>query len=227
MIVICEECGQKYRVDPARIEGRAASFKCHACRHVIVAFKPQTISSQNPPMPNRDAPPETAIDSRLGAEEIQEAAGASAADMGASIARQRRKSRGFGLRTKMLLLFLFIPLILMAGACLFYFWQFGILSRLLAKENTAIFTWFTKKESLAALVIFGATLLLIGIIIIVYTQRLTGKIKALTEVAERISGGELELEIETKSGDEIGELAEAIGGMRDYIRLSVDRLRRR
>jgi len=73
----------------------------------------------------------------------------------------------------------------------------------------------------------GVTLLLIGIIVFVYVHRLTGKIKSLSEVAERISVGELEMEIETKSRDEIGELAEAIARMQDNIRLSIERLRRR
>lgn len=227
MIVICEECGKKYRVDPSRIKGRAASFRCHACRHVIVAFKPQQISSQNPPMPNRDTLPKTTIDERLGADNNEETGGTFATDMGISIARQRLRPKGFGLRAKMLLLFLFIPIIFMTGACVFYLWQVGISSRLLAQENAAIFTRLAEKEILVVLVIFGATLLLIGIIVIVYAQRLTGKIKALTEVAERISGGELEVEVGIKSRDEIGELAEAIVGMRNYIRLSVDRLRRR
>jgi methyl-accepting chemotaxis protein len=48
----------------------------------------------------------------------------------------------------------------------------------------------------------------------------------LTGVAERISMGELETEIETKSRDEIGQLAEAIARIQDNIRLSIERLRR-
>ena len=67
----------------------------------------------------------------------------------------------------------------------------------------------------------------IGIIVFIYVHRLTGKIKLLTEVAERISLGELEMEVETKSGDEIGELAEAIARIQDNIRLSIERLQRR
>jgi HAMP domain-containing protein len=35
------------------------------------------------------------------------------------------------------------------------------------------------------------------------------------------------MEVETKSGDEIGELAEAIARMQDNIRLSIERLQRR
>ena len=73
----------------------------------------------------------------------------------------------------------------------------------------------------------GVTLLFIGIIVFIYVHRLTGKIKFLTEIAERISLGELEMEVETKSRDEIGELAEAIARMQDNIRLSIERLQRR
>ena len=75
--------------------------------------------------------------------------------------------------------------------------------------------------------ILGATLLLIGLIVFTYGHRLTSKIKSLTEVADRISVGELGMEIETKSKDEIGELADAIARMQDSIRLSIERLRRR
>ena len=78
-----------------------------------------------------------------------------------------------------------------------------------------------------ALMMLGATLLLIAIIVFVYVLRLTGKIKSLTEVAERISAGDLEVQIERRSRDEIGELAEAIARMQDNIRLSIERLQRR
>jgi methyl-accepting chemotaxis protein len=73
----------------------------------------------------------------------------------------------------------------------------------------------------------GTALLLIGIMVIVYANRLTGKIESLTDVADRISAGDLEMEIEMKSRDEIGELAQAIARMRDNIRLYIERLQQR
>ena len=85
----------------------------------------------------------------------------------------------------------------------------------------------TDQSKMVTLAILGATLLLIGLIVTIYGHRLTGKIRSLTEVADRISVGELGREIETKSKDEIGDLAEAIGRMQDSIRLSIERLRRR
>ena len=43
MIVICEECGKKYRIDPSKIRGAAARFKCRVCTHMIMVSKPQDI----------------------------------------------------------------------------------------------------------------------------------------------------------------------------------------
>ena len=77
----------------------------------------------------------------------------------------------------------------------------------------------TGKARIFVLVMLGAALLLIGIIVIVYANRLTGKIEWLTDVADRFSAGDLEIKINIKSRDEIGELAQAITGMRDNIRL--------
>jgi HAMP domain-containing protein len=85
----------------------------------------------------------------------------------------------------------------------------------------------TDKAKIFTLAILGATLLLVGLIVSIYGHRLTGKIRSLTEVADRISVGELGMEIDTKSKDEIGDLAEAIARMQDSIRLSIERLRRR
>jgi HAMP domain-containing protein len=75
--------------------------------------------------------------------------------------------------------------------------------------------------------VFGGTLLLIGVIMLLYIQRLTKRIKSLTEIAYRISLGELKADVGIKSKDEIGDLADAISRMQDSIRLSIERLRRR
>ncbi len=247
MIVICEECGKKYRVDPSKIKGKAASFKCHICRHVIMVLKARLI----PPQPDSKmkVTATTTIDDRLADDGAETKDGTPTAVKAKPGTRHRRKAGGLGLRAKMLLLFLFIPLILTAGLSLFYFWHFETTSRLIVQESSKIVTQLAQEEiaNIAAAtammqsqakaltdkarmitsMMLGVTLLLIGIIVFIYVHRLTGKIKSLTEVAERISVGELEMEIETKSRDEIGELAEAIARMQDNIRLSIERLRRR
>ncbi len=40
MIVICEDCGKKYSVNPARIKGDTARVRCRACDHLMVITKP-------------------------------------------------------------------------------------------------------------------------------------------------------------------------------------------
>ena len=71
------------------------------------------------------------------------------------------------------------------------------------------------------------TIILIGLIVFFYGRKVTGNIRRLSEVADRISIGELNAEIDVKSKDEIGELAEAISRMQDSLRLSIERLRHR
>ena len=384
MIVICEECGKKYRIDPSKIKGAAARFKCRVCTHMIMVSKPQTASSAAPQVDLSVT--KTAIES----------ADTEAPPAGPEIKLDRsavdripvkpaRKSGLMNLRTKMLLLFFFVPLILMIGASLLYLWQSDKMSVLLTNESTKIvnqmaedkiadlstavaiqcrlyllahpelnkvdfmndmgfktlavqkvgltgytalyempdpdniwrtwahvnpkiigidmstlkkplgrnfpgfwkiftgvkggkrsqgyYTWQDKdgkfrekfmvctpvagtpfvvaattyldeftgpvklmetrasllmeKTRLITWAILGGTIFLIGLIVSIYGHRLTGKIKSLTDVAERISIGDLGIEIETQSRDEIGELAEAISRMQDSIRLSIERLRRR
>ncbi len=389
MIVICEECGKKYRIDPAKIKGRAASFKCRSCAHLIVVSKPQSPPAE-PAVPKPASKPRATLDSMTaalddGAATADSETGADRPETGSSKIRRRRRAGRFGIRAKMLVLFLFIPVIFMAGASLFYLWQFESTTDLLIRQSAEVvnrmaeekiadiasavamqcklyllshpelkkedfnndigfkslavqkvgltgytalyqlpgtdgvwrtwahinpkiiaidmstlkkplkenfagfwkiyigvkggrksqgyYTWQDKdgtfrdkfmvctpiagtrfviaattymdeftgpvrtmesnakalagKAQIATLAILGATLLLIGLIVSIYGHRLTGKIKSLTEVADRISVGELGMEIDTKSKDEIGDLAEAIARMQDSIRLSIERLRRR
>jgi predicted Zn finger-like uncharacterized protein len=384
MIVICEECGKKYRIDPSKIKGAAARFKCRVCTHMIMVSKPQ------------DKPAAASAAELSVTETAIESAETGAPPAGPEIELGRsagehiavkpaRKSGLMNLRTKMLLLFFFVPLLFMIGASLLYLWQFDKMAVLLTDESTKIvnqmaeekiadlstavaiqcrlyllahpelnkedfmndmgfktlavqkvgltgytalyempdadniwrtwahvnpkivaidmstlkkplgknfpgfwkiftgvkggkrsqgyYTWqdkdgkfrekfmvctpvagtpfvvaattyldeftgpvklmetraglLTEKTRLITWAILGGTILLIGIIVSIYGHRLTGKIKSLTDVAERISIGDLGIEIETRSRDEIGELAEAISRMQDSIRLSIERLRRR
>jgi methyl-accepting chemotaxis protein len=86
---------------------------------------------------------------------------------------------------------------------------------------------FTEQAKMVSLGILGGTMLIIFILVSIYGHRLSSKIRSLTEVADRISVGDLDIEIDIKSRDEIGELADAISRMQESIRLSIQRLRRR
>jgi len=381
MIVICEECGKKYRIDTAKIPEKGAKFKCKSCSHVITVSKPvETVPGPPPPAPD----PMPARDS----EESPGAPEPAKPDKPTKTKKSKkpkRETKGIGLRTKMTLLFVFIPIVLIAAAGALYLWQLNTLASditnvsskvvtqmaediiqenaravakqcalfianhsKLKKENynndqesrktavqkvgksgyTALYelpdgdgvwrTWahanpkiigidmsklkkplgknfpgfwkvFTGvkngKESrgyyswkdadgrvrdkfmvctpvegtryiIASTTyldeftqpvthmemraekfltntrnivfgIMGGTLILIILIVSIYGTQLTGRIKSLTDVADRISVGELDAEIKIKSKDELGDLAEAISRMQDSIRLSIERLRRR
>jgi HAMP domain-containing protein len=389
MIVICEECGKKYRIDPAKIKGMAASFKCRVCAHLIMVSKAQSPPPE-PAAPKPAAEPRATLESitatmDVGARTAVSETGTVGSTTRETATQRRRRAGRFGLRAKMLALFLFIPMSFMAAASLFYLWQFETTTDWLTRESAKFvkrmakekiadisvavamqcklyllshpelkkedfnkdlgfkslavqkvgltgyttlyqlpgtdgvwrtwahinpkivaidmstlkkslkenfagfwkiytgvkggrksqgyYTWrdkddkfrdkfmvsspiagtrfvvaattymdeftgpvrmmesrakaFTGKAKMVTLAILGATLLLIGLIVSIYGHRLIGKIKSLTEVADLISVGELEMEIDTKSKDEIGDLAEAITRMQDSIRLSIERLRGR
>ena len=107
MIVICEECGKKYRIDPSKIKGKAASFKCRVCTHVIMVTKPELESSPTEPSVVPSPPTESESDEIRTAYPAPETETQRQA-VDPVLARPPRKRGMFGLRSKMLLLFLFI-----------------------------------------------------------------------------------------------------------------------
>ncbi len=377
MIVICEECGKKYRIDPDAIKGERARFKCKTCGHVVLVEK-------KPPPEVIPAPP------------LQDAASGQPFEAGAApktatgdegrapVAEPPPKKRGMGLRAKMMVLFLVIPILIIAGAGGFYIWQMNSFAAAMTRQTGEVVTKmgqqviretartvasqcrqyllshpnlspqdFMKDESFKKIAIqrvgltgytalyavgpmvtwahpnakiighpltplvkkplgksfdrwvriigdidkgeniekggyytwtdadgelrekymfvtpvegtkYGiaatiyedefirplkkverdarkrtaavrnttlgilvGTLLLVGVIVLTYSSILTSRIQKLTDHAERISVGDLDVELDIKSNDEIGDLGEAIRRMQDSIRLSIQRLRRR
>jgi predicted Zn finger-like uncharacterized protein len=77
------------------------------------------------------------------------------------------------------------------------------------------------------LIIAAVAFLVVAALVFVYGQKLSGRIRSLTEAADRISVGDLDAQVPIRADDEIGGLAEAIGRMQESIRLSLERLRKR
>jgi len=75
--------------------------------------------------------------------------------------------------------------------------------------------------------LLGITALVVIVIAWLLGRAIGRPIKELTEVAERISVGDMEAAIKIKSRDEIGNLAEAISRMQDSLRLAIERFRKR
>jgi HAMP domain-containing protein len=153
------------------------------------------------------------------------------------------------LRSKMLFLFVVLPVILFASSAVLFFYQTVRLEHSLTGESTAIITRMaeakithleestrpvatlearsqslTDRIKTTMAVILGGTLLAIGVTVSIFAHRLTARIRSLTDAADRISIGDVEVEIPVCSRDEFGKLAEAISRMQDSIRLSIERL---
>lgn len=392
MIVICEECGKKYQIDPSKIKGKAARFKCKACNHVITVSKPEEKPPEPPPPPplpvEEPAPPAPEPEKEEEPpkkKERKKKAKKEKVKKEKAPKKPGPKLKGLGLRGKMIILFLLIPIIVIAGAGALYLRQLNNLTSLITNESSRVvtrmaedtigktsgavakecklylishpelrkiaydqdpgfrkvavqkvgktgytalyelpdsngvwrtwahvnpkiigidmsklkkplgrnfpgfwrvytgvkggkeskgyYTWKDKDGSVRdkfmvctpvegtryiiaattyldeftmpikkmevrareqavetrniVFAILAGTIIMIGVIVSLYGHRLTGKIKSLTNTAERISVGELDAEIDIKSKDEIGDLAEAISRMQESIRLSIERLRRR
>jgi predicted Zn finger-like uncharacterized protein len=381
MIIICEECGKKYRIDPSKIKGQTAKFRCKECNHIIAVSKPEAKPPEPSPPPFVE-PDGEVIDQMQAAVESVRAGPSTKTKPRFSLAL---KPQRLSLRPKMMVLFFVFPIIFIAVASLLFLNEMDDLSQLLTgqsskivskmaedkiasiarsvarqcrlymlshpglrkenfakdkmfkrlavqpvgkkgytalyerpggdgiwrtwahtnpkiigidmkklkkplgpnfpgfwrvyigvkkgKESSGYYTWqdkdktfrdkfmvctpiegtrfvvaattyldeftrpvkrlqassaeLTRQTRLTVWGILGATLLLVGLIVSIFGNRLAGRIKSLTEVADRISVGELDAVIDINSKDEIGDLAEAITRMQDSVRLSIERLRRR
>ncbi|MBN1931298.1 MAG: zinc-ribbon domain-containing protein [Desulfobacterales bacterium] len=84
-----------------------------------------------------------------------------------------------------------------------------------------------KQAQYFAYLLLGITILAVLFIAYLSGRAIVNPIRRLTNAADRISIGELDVKIESNSKDEIGDLAQAIVRMQESIRLSIERLRRR
>jgi methyl-accepting chemotaxis protein len=118
MIVICEECGKKYRIDPAKIKGEKARFKCRSCSHMITVDKQPTILG-DAPAPKEEpapAPDETALAATGSTDEAEsttertpQTAPPPSSEVGQD--EKRTKKSGLGLTAKVIILMLIVSLI--------------------------------------------------------------------------------------------------------------------
>ena len=78
-----------------------------------------------------------------------------------------------------------------------------------------------------ALILLFTTVVIVLLIAWVSARAVATPIKKLTEVAERMSLGDLNMKINISSKDEIGLLAQAIKLMQTSLRLAMERLRQK
>ncbi|MCB2169352.1 MAG: zinc-ribbon domain-containing protein [Deltaproteobacteria bacterium] len=116
MIVICEECGKKYKIDPGKIKGEQARFKCKACSHIITVNKVESRHEPEPtletetmdsPVADSTESPEETIDKSESPSQVVEPSAPPVTDR----IDRRKKKRGMGLTTKVILLMLLVSLL--------------------------------------------------------------------------------------------------------------------
>src|SRR6185436_14852972 len=58
MIVTCEHCGARYKLDDSKITGRGAKITCPRCRHLFVVYRNAgEAPAPEPPKPAAEPPP--------------------------------------------------------------------------------------------------------------------------------------------------------------------------
>ena len=96
----------------------------------------------------------------------------------------------------------------------------------LQQEEEEVFSALNRVQKFA-LTLLGCTILLVAVIAWFSARAIVTPMMKLTDAAERMSLGELNVKIDIKSRDEIGLLAQAIGRMQTSLRLAMNRLRRK
>ena len=96
----------------------------------------------------------------------------------------------------------------------------------LQQQDKEVFEALNRVQEFA-LVLLGCTVLLVLVISYFSARTIVTPIMSLTDAAERMSLGDLNVKIDIKSKDEIGLLAQAIGRMQTSLRLAMNRLRRK
>ncbi|MDJ0985745.1 MAG: cache domain-containing protein [Desulfobacterales bacterium] len=94
------------------------------------------------------------------------------------------------------------------------------------QEDGEVFAALDRMQKFA-LTLLGCTILLVSVIAWFSARAIVTPVMKLTDAAERMSLGELNVKIDIKSKDEIGLLAQAIGRMQTSLRLAMNRLRRK
>jgi methyl-accepting chemotaxis protein len=93
------------------------------------------------------------------------------------------------------------------------------------QENREVFEALTRVQRFAFLLL-AVTVLVVSLVAWLAAKGIIRPIRSLTDAAERMSLGDLNVNIDVSSKDEIGILARAIGRMQTSMRLAMERLRR-
>ena len=135
----CSQCGKTYRIDTSFIQGEKAWFTCKGCGGRVVVNKQVNAANNGNVAPAAAAvapaspPAPTPATTQPQTETIQAAVSEAASNL--------EKKRGkMGLRVKMMLLFLVVPLALMGVSSVVYLQQLDRLSSVITSQSSAVVT---------------------------------------------------------------------------------------
>jgi nitrogen fixation/metabolism regulation signal transduction histidine kinase len=132
MIVICEDCGKKYNIDVDKIKSDVAKFRCTACNHINTVRKPPAEELKAPeiefPPPDKQMPPP------------QPPQPPQPADSKATPAILPKRGGLLGIRGRMMILLVIVPIILLTAVGIFYLNQSTILANLITDQSNEIVT---------------------------------------------------------------------------------------
>jgi len=117
MIIICEDCGKRYKIDPTKISGDNARFKCKNCSYVMVVKKPDGA----PPRAALQAVPDLQAAEAAPAQPTPEPLRVVTAPPAPAVAEMSSKKRRTGLTAKVTALTLvvsLVPLLAFSGVIL-------------------------------------------------------------------------------------------------------------
>jgi len=136
MTVICEECGKVYHIPRSRldkVEGHTAKTKCKNCGHLIEIKKPETAEEHTGDNLYNDIATSSAEDTVQAASEPDKKTSTPYKNKGFGIS-------GLGIRGNMIILFMLIPLVLIAMLGFFSQMQLNTLSRLISGAGKKLVT---------------------------------------------------------------------------------------
>jgi predicted Zn finger-like uncharacterized protein len=114
MLVICEECGKKYRIDETKIKGEMARVRCRICNHIIEITKSQPVVEQDLSIMNDSSSP-VASDESFAFDMSSKVALQSSTGKPRAAIKKTPQSKIKGLSIAMKLIFIFIGFILVTG----------------------------------------------------------------------------------------------------------------
>lgn len=132
----CDQCGKSYRIDTSFIQGEKAWFTCKGCGGRIVVQKQAHAANNGNPEPAAAAPA-TAPASQGPAVDQTDTIQAAVSEAASSFEKRRGK---MGLRVKMMLLFLAVPLALMGISSAVYLQQLDRLSSVITSQSSTTVT---------------------------------------------------------------------------------------